>query len=158
LDVIQTGQQHEYEVRDGGDHVLAVVEQQQRLSRPQRPRQLLGKGPSRGRGEIEGERNRRGHEGCIRQGRQVGPDDAIGEVLGALVGDGQGQPGLVGAAGPDQGEHRGRLVEQRGPRGRSLRIPADEPSPRRGQGRRIGRDRIGLGQSTISDCPAEGAR
>jgi hypothetical protein len=117
-----------------------------------------GKGPSRGRGEIEGERNRRGHEGCIRQGRQVGPDDAIGEVLGALVGDGQGQPGLVGAAGPDQGEHRGRLVEQRGPRGRSLRIPADEPSPRRGQGRRIGRDRIGFSQSTISDCPAEGAR
>ena len=66
------------------------------------------------------DQRRIGHRG---QGLE---DDAVGEIRGQAVGDGQGEPGLADAAGSGQRQEADVGVAEQPPHRRRLDLPAEE--------------------------------
>jgi hypothetical protein len=79
-----------------------------------------------------------GNRGCderrLGEWRQIDEDDAIGEPIGHILGDGECQARLADATGACQGEQRHGLVEEECSRGDDLFLTANEP--RAGDGSR----------------------
>ena len=66
----------------------------------------------------------------IGQRRKINPDDAVGEVAGDIVRDGEGEPRLADPAGAGQRQQRDGLLEEEGPGHDPLSLPPDEAGAR----------------------------
>ena len=93
----------------------------------------LGERPHRPTRRPRAPGDGRQHQRRVGQRREVDEGDAVGEGVGDVLGDGQGQPRLAHPAGPGQGQQGDGLVQQQGTRGGALGLPADEPGARDGR-------------------------
>ena len=125
-------------VDEGGarvDQVLAVVEDQKHLPCRQEVDQLAG-GPSRPcseghAGEPDRRRHRPGHDLGIGHGREVGEEDAVGELLEQPGCRGDRQPCLAASTDPGQRDETVGLEPLAD--GGDVGLPADEAGPLPGQ-------------------------
>ena len=132
--------------------MLAVVDQQQRLSGPQN----VGKSLPRGRPGAATPSAAATARAPVPD-RPAGPDRPRRRHPrsdGDRGGDCQGQPGLTDPAGSGQGQQRHRLVEQPCARRLPLLLPADEAGPRdRRRARQRGRGRGNHGRPSATTRP-----
>ena len=116
-----------------GQHMLAVVQQQQELPRAQESRHLLADGATGIRRESQRRGHRSSHERGVLQRREVDPDHAVGKGVSHVLDDREGQARLAHPSRTGQGEERDGLIEQEDACTRALRLAADEASARDGQ-------------------------
>jgi hypothetical protein len=83
--------------------MLAVIQQQQRLAWAEVANQVRFDHGARREMETERRGDRFWHERWLSQWGEVDPAHAISEVVGNVLGDGEGQPCLADSTGSDQG-------------------------------------------------------
>ncbi len=123
---LQTGAAGQEVIERGGglDHLLQVVQDEQRLARAQMRRELLDQGPVARVAQAERLGHRRHDESGIADRLQRDEADAVGEPVLRLTGDFEGEAGLADAARPDQDDERDLVAEQQAPE--SSRRPAGD--------------------------------
>lgn len=136
------------------DQMLAVVQQEQRLSTAQAAQHGVKRGLARliriGECTGNGVRDLIGVCHC----RQIHPEDPIGKGTGHICSYRQSQAGFTHPSGSDECHEGNGVFEPQGTRGGALFLPPDQPSARDGQRRicRQGRDDHDRFQVEVECC------